>query len=71
MVKYFKIYTVTDKQEGYNTYDNFYPSDIRPVNIDSFKTEDEAKIWIKKHGSLDAKYTILPIYETTIDDYIS
>ena len=68
MTKYFKIYTVTDKRNGYNTYDNFYPSELTPVNINTFETENEAMIWLRKHGSFDAKYVILPIYEVTIDD---
>lgn len=69
MTKYFKIYTVTDKRNGYNTYDEFYPSELTPVNINTFETENEAISWLSKHSSFDAKYVILPIYETTIDDY--
>ena len=68
MTKYFKIYTVTDKRNGYNTYDDFYPSELTPVNINTFETENEAMIWLSKHGGFDAKYVILPIYEVTIDD---
>lgn len=69
MTKYFKIYTVKDKRNGYNTYDDFYPSDLIPVNINTFETENEAMIWISKHGSFNAKYTILPVYERNINDY--
>ena len=68
MTKYFKIYTVTDKRNGYNTYDEFYPSELTPVNINTFETENKAINWLSKHGSFDAKYVILPIYGVNIDD---
>ena len=75
----FKVYTVKDKRKGYNVYDNFYPSEITPVNIyksdpdyyepgdDTFDDIETAEWWINYKGSADTNYIILPIYTRTVE----
>ena len=77
----FKVYIVKDKRKGYNVYDNFYPSEITPVNIynnsdsdygidpgnDTFDDIETAEWWINNQGSADTNYIILPIYTRTTE----
>jgi hypothetical protein len=81
LIQKFRIYTVKDKRKGYNVYDNFYPSEITPVNIynssgpdseyepgnDIFDDIESAAEWIDEYGSTTANYIILPIY--TVERY--
>ena len=59
----YKVYEVRDNW----TYDAVGASNIIPVSK-QFDTPEEAVNFIKTECGFSSKYTILPIYEVTIDD---
>jgi hypothetical protein len=38
------------------------------TGYDTFETEAEALAWLKRNGGLNDTYTILPIWELTLND---
>lgn len=76
MTKYFEIYTIENNPNGYTNEVGYNPTTLKPVSTHSyysaplaqFETEDEAVNWIRQNGGFGSRYTILPIYEVTIDD---
>lgn len=76
MTKYFEIYTIENNPNGYTNEAGYNPTVLKPVSTDNyystplaqFETEAEAVNWIKQNGGFSSRYTILPIYEVTIDD---
>lgn len=63
MVLMYKVYEVKDNW----SYDTVAASTIWAISK-PFDTLEEAENFIKTEGSFSSKYTILPIYEVTIDD---
>lgn len=63
MITTYQVYEIKDNR----TYDTVGPSYVLPISK-QFDNVEEAVDWIKQKGSFSAKYTILPIYEVTIDD---
>ncbi len=63
MIVTYKVYEVKDNW----SYDSVSSSNIFPISK-QFDTPDEAVNFIKTQGSFSSKYTVLPIYEVTIDD---
>jgi hypothetical protein len=59
----YKVYKITDNW----SYDTVGPSNIIPISK-QFNTPEEAVNFIKTQGCFSSNYTILPIYEVTIDD---
>ena len=64
MTKYFEIYTIENNPNGYTNEARYNLT----APLAQFETEDEAINWIKQNGGFSSRYTILPIYEVTIDD---
>lgn len=63
MLLAYQVYEVRDNW----TYDAVGASNIIPIGK-PFDTLEEAAGFIRKQGGFSSKYTILPIYEVTIDD---
>jgi hypothetical protein len=63
MIVTYKVYEVKDNW----SYDAVSASNILPISK-QFETPEEAVNFIKTQGGFSSKYTILPIYEVTIDD---
>lgn len=63
MIVTYKVYEVKDNW----SYDSVSASNIIPISK-QFETPEEAVNFIKTQGGFSSKYTILPIYEVTIDD---
>lgn len=64
MLVTYQVYEIKD----YRTYDAVGASNIIPVGK-QFETPEEAVNFIKTQGGFTPKYTILPIYEVTGDDF--
>jgi hypothetical protein len=64
MLLTYQVYEIKDNR----TYDTVGPSCLIPVSK-PFETPEDAVNFIKKDCGFTPKYTILPIYEVTGDDF--
>ena len=60
----YQVYEIKE----YRTYDTVGPTNLIPVGK-QFETIEAAENFIKKDCGFTPKYTILPIYEVTGDDF--
>ena len=72
MIKEYRIYKTTnddiaDKHYYADRYCSFQLERVH-TGYDTFETEEEALAWLKRNGGLNDTYTILPVWELTIND---
>lgn len=72
MIKEYRIYKTTnddhaDKHYYYERYCSFQLERVH-TGHDTFQSENEAISWLKRKGNLDDTYTILPVWELTLND---
>ena len=72
MIKEYRIYKTTNDDHADRHYygDRYQSFQLERVHTgySTFVSEDEALNWLKKTGSIGETYTILPIWELTVND---